>query len=81
VLEVQRLLRSGKTLADLAAEYGLRVTNHESEPLVILNYTQTDSPKRDAVVQECRGLTLEVGTWDVVARAFPRFLMLASAPI
>jgi hypothetical protein len=80
VLEVQRLLRSGKTLADLTAEYGVRVTTHESEPLVILNYSQTDSPKRDPVVQECRGLTLEVGTWDVRARSFSRFFNAGECP-
>jgi hypothetical protein len=80
VLEVQRLLRSGKTLADLTAEYGVRVTTHESEPLVILNYSQIDSPKRDPVVQECRGLTLEVGTWDVKARSFFRFFNAGECP-
>ena len=73
MLKVQEALRSGKTLEDLAAEIGIKANRHESLPLVILNYDQLDSPKTHPIVRECRGLTLEVGTWNVVAKSFNRF--------
>lgn len=80
MLEVQRLLRDGLTLEQLAEKYALRVTRHERDPLVILNYDQIDSDKRHPVVRECRALTLEVGTWGVVARSFPRFFNAGECP-
>ncbi len=55
------------------ASLGVSVERHESLPLAILNYSQFDSPKLHPVVRECRGLVVHVETFDVVARAFPRF--------
>lgn len=60
-------------LDKLIEEYSIRTCFHESLPLVILNYDQLESPKTDPIVSECRGLVLELGTWNLVARAFPRF--------
>lgn len=73
MLSVQRLLRDGRTLDDLNKLYGIDATHSETDPLVILNYDQIESPKTHPVVRECRGLVLEKDTWNVVARAFTRF--------
>jgi hypothetical protein len=80
MLEVQRLLRGGRPLADLAAEYSLKVTEHPTDARVILGYSQIDSDKRAQVVRECRGLVLEKGSWDVVARPFLRFHNAGECP-
>jgi hypothetical protein len=66
-------LRSGKTLDDLHAELAIEVNRHDTLPLVILNYSQIDSPKTHPIVRECRGLVLNTENWSLVARAFPRF--------
>lgn len=73
MLEVQTYLRGGKTIDDLESELGIKAIAHPTLPLVILNYNQIESPKRNSIVRECRGLVLEVGTWNVVARSFQRF--------
>jgi len=70
-LEIQKYLRSGKTLETLKAE--LEIKSNALDDLVILNYSQTDSPKTHPIVFECRGLVLEIGTWDLKARSFERF--------
>lgn len=80
-LEVQRFLRKHSqehpnhfhNLLALEEEYGIENTLHESLPLVILNYSQIDSPKNEQICKECRGLVLETGTWDIVAKSFNRF--------
>src|SRR5262249_29163226 len=66
-------LHSGKTFDDLRTELGIRRVQHETLPLVILNYDQIDSPKAHPVVRECRGLVLHAHTYELVARGFPRF--------
>lgn len=43
------------------------------EDLVVLNYCQIKSDKSCQMVQECRSLVLELGTWEVVSRSFDRF--------
>lgn len=75
-MNVQTYLRSGKTLENLTEELGIKVCLHETLPLAILNYSQIDSPKSHPIVIECRGLILETGTWDIVARSFDRFFNL-----
>lgn len=73
-MHVQKLLRDGATLADLTRDFAIRVTEHPSDPLVVLNYDQIESrPKSHPVIRECRGLVLERGTWNIEARAFGRF--------
>lgn len=72
-LTVQQHLRSGRTPEDIGAELGINVFAHPTLPLVGFAYDQIESPKTNAVVRECRGLVLERGTWDVVARPFRRF--------
>ena len=72
MLAVQEYLQT-RTLEDLGSELGIRVCRHDTDPLVILNYSQIESPKTHPVVRECRGLTLHADTNEIVARAFPRF--------
>lgn len=72
MLQVQDYLKT-HTLEELNTSLGIKSTVHPALPLVILNYSQIDSPKTDPIVRECRGLVLEVGTWNLVARAFSRF--------
>jgi hypothetical protein len=73
MLEVQKYLRSGKTLDDLNAELGIKVTTHDELPLIILNYDQIESPKSHPIVRECRALVLERDSWDLVAKSMHRF--------
>ena len=74
MLEVQTYLRKrGNDLATLEAELGIGACLHETLPLVILNYSQIESPKTNPIVRECRGLTLELDTWKIVAKSFNRF--------
>lgn len=73
-MQVQEFLRDN-SLETLKDEFGILSNIHPSLPLVILNYHQIDSFKfrRHPIVCECRGLILEKNSWDLVARAFPRF--------
>lgn len=80
MLEVQKLLKSGKTLEKLDEELGIRATRCAQSTLVILNYSQVDSPKMHPATMECRGLTLDARNWEVVARAFPRFFNHGECP-
>lgn len=74
MLNVQQYLRSGKTLADMTAEFAIKVTRHATLPLVILNYDQIDSrPKTHPIIRECRCLVLEIDTWNCIAKSFNRF--------
>ena len=81
MLTTQRLLREDLSLPELQARFSLRVCEHPELPLVILNYDQIESrPKTHPVVSECRGLVLERGSWNVVARAIPRFFATGEVP-
>ena len=80
MLKVQEYLREGGTLEELKENLGIKAVHHETLPLVILSYSQIDSPKTDPIVRECRGLVLEKGTWDLVAKAFDRFFNLTEIP-
>jgi len=79
LIHVQQYLKT-KSLDDLTAEFGIKITKHPfGLPLVILNYSQFDSPKDHPLVRECRGLVLEVGSWKIVARSFYRFFNFGEA--
>lgn len=47
--------------------------------LVSLTYNQIDSPKTHPIVQECRGLILDIHNLDVVCRPFDRFFNYGEA--
>jgi hypothetical protein len=71
--KTQKGMEPVQAVASLADELAIRSTFHPLDPLVILNYDQIHSPKKNDIVRDCRGLTLELGSWDVVARSFRRF--------
>jgi len=79
-LAVQKYLRSGKTLEDLKAEFGIYSALHPTEALVIFKYDMIESPKTHPIVRECRGLVLESGKWNVVSKGFNRFYNLGEYP-
>lgn len=72
MLEIQKYLKD-KNVEDLTKEFGIIVRKHDSLPLMILNYSQLDSPKTAAIVRECRGLVLHSENHSLVARSFSRF--------
>jgi hypothetical protein len=71
MLYVQQYLIDGNSLSSLNENYGIKTTIRDD--LVILNYSQIDSPKKHPIVMECRGLVLEIPSYRIVARSFPRF--------
>ena len=70
MLFVQEYLKD-HSLVDLKVDFG--INSDVYEPLVVLNYSQIESPKSHPIVMECRGLILELNTWDVVCYPFRRF--------
>lgn len=77
-MEVQKYLRQfsdwEEALDALCLEYNILYNAHGSEPLVILNYHQLESPKHHRITAECRGLVLDrSNNWEVVAKPFDRF--------
>ena len=75
MLNIQKYLRSGKTLSDLENELAINARRHTQYPnLVSLKYNQIDSPRNHPIVNECRGVILdENNDWNVVAFPFYRF--------
>lgn len=73
-LALQNALRDGSaTLDTLMSELSLNVYRHPTLPLVGFKYSQIDSPKLHPIVRECRGIVLEDGSWNLVAKGFNRF--------
>lgn len=73
-LEIQKYLRSGKSLDDLKLDYSINASLSSDKKLVILNYDLIDSPKETEITKECRQLVLEVNSWNLIAKSFTRFL-------
>jgi hypothetical protein len=79
---VQNFLREHKDLSGLDAlkeKYGISVSE-KYDDIVVLNYSQIDSPKFDPLVKECRGLILEKNSWRAIARSFDRFFNYGECP-
>jgi len=72
MLEVQKFLQDNSH-DELTAQLGIKLTFHETLPLVICNYDQIESPKTHPIVRECRALVLNSQTHELVARSFSRF--------
>ncbi|MBC8112590.1 MAG: 2'-5' RNA ligase, partial [Verrucomicrobia bacterium] len=73
-LEVQRFLKQ-YSLEDLKNKFFIKINRHKKYPnLVQLKYDQIDSPMREKIVQECRGLILDADdNWKIVAFPFEKF--------
>lgn len=72
MLNVQEYLKEN-SLEKLIEEFAIKVVEHDTDPIIILNYNMIDSPKFNPIVDECRGLVLEKDTWRLVAKGFNRF--------
>lgn len=69
-----------KGLEALTSELGIKVKDYPEHNLVVLNYSQIDSPKTHPVVRECRGLILQRDNLKVLCRPFDRFFNAGEAP-
>lgn len=78
---VQKMLRTGTTLDDLASSLFIKSRRHKDhQNLVLLKYDQIQSPMANPVVQECRGVILdESRDWEVVSRSFDKFFNYGEA--
>jgi len=74
MLHVQKYLLSGKTLEDLKIEHGVKSYIHNGK--IGLTYDQIEAKEQDPLSQQCRGLVLREGSYDVVAVPMFRFFNL-----
>lgn len=75
-MTVQHIIQNGlKSLTD-----DLHITIKDYGDLILLDYSQIDSPKFHPVVRECRGLILEKETLKIVCRSFDRFFNYGEDP-
>ena len=79
MLQVQNYLRAGQPVESLDAEFGVAAFRHPMLPLVGLKY-RSHASRFDPLVRQCRGLVLEDGSWEVVAKPFDRFLNAGEDP-
>ena len=70
-----KALNEGVKLQDLIDSLHLEANYGEGElqDLVQLNYSQIDSPTKDPIADECRGLIINSKTNTIIANPFPRF--------
>lgn len=79
ILNTQKFLRqfgyATTALKELQVRYAIKANFHSEYPnLVQLKYDQIDSPMKSEIVQECRGLILDMkNNWNVVAFPFAKF--------
>lgn len=67
------LLNSNGNLDELNLKLGINITLHPDLPLAIFNYDHVKTPHDSLIALECRGLTLERDTWNIVAKPMNRF--------
>jgi hypothetical protein len=60
-------------LAHLQAEYKVKVSRSACERLVSLKYDQIESPMREAIVQQCRGMVVDLANRKVLAWPYDKF--------
>lgn len=65
-------------LESLVEKYKIKVKDYADR--VVLNYDQIESPRFNPIVDECRALILEKGTWKVLARGYDRFYNIGEDP-
>jgi len=68
------LLRNGMTYAELYEKHGIKACPFNGK--VSLAYDQIDARESDVVSQQCRGLVLREGSFEILARPFDRFFNL-----
>lgn len=77
-LHTQSFLRSfspSVALEEIRSRYAIKTNFHSEHPnLVQFKYDQIDSPMKNDIVQECRGLILDMDdNWNVVAYPYKKF--------
>ncbi len=74
MLEIQKFLNNN-SLEELQEKYAIKITRHQQYPhLVCLKYCQLNSPMKERVVQQCRGIILdENNNWQVVSYPYDKF--------
>ena len=77
MLEVQTYL-TGHTLQQLSQRYNIQCNICEDLKLVALNYTNL-SPMNEPLVKECRGLFLELDTWNIACKSIGGFAQTSNA--
>lgn len=77
MMEVQKYVKENgfKALAD---EFGILIREYPDKGIMVLNYSQIDSPKTHPITRECRGLTLDIDA-NVITRSFDRFFNAGEA--
>ena len=60
-------------LKNLLDTYHIRTCYHPELPLVILNYDTIFSPMDNELASICRGLILELDTWNIISQGMTRF--------
>ena len=78
-LLVQSYLRSGKTLEQLKLGHGVKSFVQNSK--ISLSYDQIEARESDLLSQQCRGLILREGTFDIIAAPMFRFFNLEQTGI
>lgn len=74
MLNIQKWLRANRyDYEKLKDQLGIVHRFADDDERVILNYHQLDSPKTNPIVMECRQLTLNRHTADLIAPSFKRF--------
>lgn len=58
-------------LNKLIDDFNLKLVEYDKK--VLIKYNQIDSDMSQDIVQECRGLILEKGTWDIMSFPFKKF--------
>ena len=76
---VKEYLNSGKTLEDLKSEFGINYRIFDPD-MVILSYSQVDSPKTNPIVRMCRGLIIQNKSWNIYSYPFYRFYNINEVP-
>ena len=79
-LNIQNYLRRDalekfKGLTKLKEEYGIKYSFGTTFPeLICFKYNQLESPMGERIVQECRGIILDVqNNWEIVSRPYDKF--------
>lgn len=67
-------------LSALKTEYGISARLYPEDDIVLLDYSQIDSPKMHPITIECRSLILRMSDLSVVSRAFDRFFNAGECP-
>ncbi|KKR00222.1 MAG: RNA ligase, T4 RnlA-like protein [Candidatus Woesebacteria bacterium GW2011_GWB1_39_12] len=74
MLAIQEYLQNS-SLDTLNEDLAIKATRHESLPLVVLNYSQLESPKIHPVIRDCRGIVIQTDSpiFPVISQGFRRF--------